>query len=151
MKKFKFRFEKLLEYKKSIEDERKNELAFHISRFNRIQINIEENHRKKDQIIESIKSRFSDPTYVTLAQHSLQGIYQSFINGNRELQKIQTQIDAARERFLEARKERKIFEKLKEKAYEKHKQEEKKEIQKFLNETGAQIWRQGNLKEYEWT
>ncbi len=151
MKKFHFKLEKVLQYKKSIEDKKKAKLGNIISEYNKVKNTMDKANHNRDQILDDIKDKFSDFTYLKLVKHSLQGIQQTFINGNKQLDEIQLRINNARQEYIKAKQEHDAYEKLKEKKYEKWKYEVKKEQQKIQEEVALQLWRTGKLKEYEIT
>lgn len=151
MKKFQFRLQKVLEYRKKIEDEKKNELAKHISRYNQVQKMIDDAYQTKQEIIKNISTNLNDPTSMKLIQQSLLGISQTFSIGKKRLQIIQLDIDRARVDYIEARKQREVLEKLKEKALKKYKYEEKKKNEKMLEESAIRLWNKGKLREFEAT
>ncbi|PKL13690.1 MAG: flagellar export protein FliJ [Spirochaetae bacterium HGW-Spirochaetae-6] len=152
MKKFIFKLQKVLEYKQSIEDQKKAILGQHISRYNKIKQRMSDAGAQKDQILGKMgKETMGDLNYMNLVKNTLQGVSQTFINGKKELERIQLDINKAREAYVNAKQEREVFTKLKEKRYRLWQYSLKKDGQKSTSETAMQMWENGQIKEYEWT
>lgn len=151
MKKFQFRLQKILEYKEMIENKKKQELARHISDYNKTELDMEDAKKTRVKIIQKIKNNFTDPVYVQLSRNALIGVEQTLENNKKKQIEIQERIDAAREEYIKARQEKKAFEKLKEKYLLEHKYLEKKELEKLMEESSIRLWNEGNIHEYETT
>jgi flagellar FliJ protein len=151
VKPFVFRFEKLLNYKKDIEDQKKAELAKWVSEFNKVTQEIERVKNLRTQILNKVQGVYTSSLNFKLNRQSLMGIQQTIVNGKKKLLEIQKKIDLAREIYIKAKQEREVFDKLKEKDQEKYKYEAKKIESKVMAEAGIRLWRDGNLKELEWT
>lgn len=152
MKKFSFRLEKVLEYKKMQEDQKKKELARHISAYNKVQAQMEEARKRKDHMVRKIEEQnFQDTQFLSLSRQSFFGIDQTVRNGKIKLLEIQKQIDLARQVYLAAKQERESFEKLKTKAYQAYLAEVKKEEAKLIEASSMRLWQEGKIREYEWT
>lgn len=151
MKKFKFKLEKILEYKKMVEHKKQLELARHISDFNKAELEMEEARKTKVQIIKKIKESFENITYVQLAKNALKGVDQTIINNTKKQHEIQKRIDFARQEYIKAKQDREAFDKLKEKAHSQHKYLEKKELEKIMEESSIRLWNEGKIREFEAT
>lgn len=152
MKKFSFRLEKVLQYKKVIEGNKKKELAKHVSAYNKVQEEMNGVIKQKQQILTHMNEEgLKDMQFLTLSKQSFFGIEQTLINGKIKLKNIQKQIDKAREAYLVAKQERESLEKLKEKAYSAYLKEVKKEEAKVIEAYSMRMWQERNTKEYEWT
>ncbi len=150
MKKFSFRLEKVLEYKKVIEENKKKELAKHVSAYNKVQEEMNKATKQKQQMLTHINEEgFKDMQYLTLSRQSFFGIEQTLINGKIKLKIIQKQIDKAREAYLVAKQERESLDKLKKKAYSLYLKEVQKEEAKVIEAYSIHMWQEENSKEYE--
>lgn len=151
MKKFKFRLEKILQYKNRIEEEKKNLLAQQISAYNKVQVQMDNALKTKNKILQEMSLKIAQVDFIRFAGQSLDGIRQTIKNGKLEQARIQVLIDEARAIYIKARQEKKAFEKLREKALEKWKYEQKKANAKIMEEAASRLWSEGKLREFEWT
>ncbi|HCL57252.1 MAG TPA: flagellar export protein FliJ [Spirochaetia bacterium] len=149
MKRFVFRLQKVLDYRFQIENKKKLALAEQISLYNQLKEKIEEGKLKKNSLLNKISKFSEDPVQLHFVQQCLTGISQTFINSEKEMEEVQKKIDIARLSYLEAKKQREIFEKLKEKAYEEFKYNQKREEQKQIDEFSRMFWEERKVKKEE--
>ena len=143
MKRFSFRFQRLLELKQRKEDQRKAELGEVMAIFN----------REFDQLGD-LKKTFGSYRRASHAipdqrlDTSLMGVNASYllrlqreIGEQREhLDRIESLVEDKRGKLLEATRERKVYEILKERAEEVHKRESMRQERIQLDEIGEQLY-----------
>ena len=143
MKRFSFRFQRLLELKERKEDQRKAELGEVVAIFN----------REFDQLGD-LKNTFGSYRRAShaipdqLLDASLMGVNASYllrlqreIGEQREhLDRIESLVEDKRGKLLEATRERKVYEILKERAEEEHKRESMRQERIQLDEIGEQLY-----------
>ena len=139
MASFKFRLQKVLDYKQQVEDTKKQEL-FHLMKIfheeEKVLIKLHELLLKK--LSEFEEKQQGELDILELLFYSG---YISRLNGEIEqqrekLKEIARQITQKREEVIAASKERRIMEKLREKKYKEFMKEESRREQKFLDEIG---------------
>ena len=143
MKRFSFRFQRLLELKQRKEDQRKAELGEVMAIFN----------RELDQIA-SLKRSFGSYRRASLAlpdqrlDASLLGINASYLlrlqreigEQQEHIDRIESMVEDKRGKLLEATRERRVYEILKERAEEEHKRETMRQERIQLDEIGEQLY-----------
>lgn len=150
MRKYKFRLEKLLKYRKISEDKQSQELLRKIKELN------ERKHQLN--LIKSEKQKSSGE----FTQAQLDGIkgnhisvYKNYLNSlaeKKEKQKIKTSkseevVETARQDYLEARKKLDSTEKFKERDFQRYRNEMRRSEQKRLDEVAANQYNAENGKE----
>ncbi len=142
MKRFKFRFEKILGFRRHCEMEKQRELA-----------DVMHRRQKKENEIDGIKHdragrQEGQKSFLTgsLQPSRLNGYtrYYLVLNqmesaGRAVLQKISGEVEQKREELLEASREKKIYEKLKERHWEKYSTEVNLLTQKEMDEIGQKL------------
>lgn len=136
MKKFNFRFQKLLEYKESIEDQKRSiynkELSVYKDEeskltglFNkRDDLNKERNHLTSSTTIKGLK----------LYNQYLTHMQETIHNQKQRVKSKEKDVETAKEKLIESLKEKKTFEKLKEKHYDNYLFEVKKDEEKLIDQ-----------------
>ncbi len=143
MKRFSFRFQRLLELKQRKEDQRKAELGEVMAIFN----------REFDQLgdLKNTFGSYRNTSHAITDQRldaSLMGVNASYllrlqreIGEQREhLHRIESLVEDKRGKLLEATRERKVYEILKERAEEEHKRESMRQERIQLDEIGEQLY-----------
>lgn len=116
---FNFRFEKILDYKETVEDMKKNEYGLIKSKLHEEEKKLEKiyNHKKH------IKKERNKLTYSTniaslkFFNDYIKGMNDSIKEQKRIVKKTREEVDKAKQKLSEAVKEKKIYSKLKENAY----------------------------------
>lgn len=143
MKRFSFRFQRLLELKQRKEDQQKAELGEVMAIFN----------RERDQLGE-FKQSFDAYRRASLAlpdqrvDLSLLGINASYLlrlqremgEQREHLDRIESMVEDKQGKLLEATRERRVYEILKERAEEEHKRETMRQERIQLDEIGEQLY-----------
>lgn len=132
---FKFRLQKILEHRETLENIKKGEFGKIQTELNRQRQVLEEIKIKRTEILNEKASK----THTTV--YELQ-IYNSFIidldrQMVRQIEKIEQvkkEVDKAREELIDATKDKKIIEKLKLRDYQEFLYEEKKEEEKITDQ-----------------
>lgn len=134
---YKFRLQKLLDYKKSIEEEKKNELGKAAKR-------LEEEKNKLlalKQRLNEMNSRFQKKTSQGVAVNELKILANYIDYYKRGIKEQRTKIKMAedylsicREELIKATQEKKMIEKLKETDYNKYLYNEQKKEEKLVDE-----------------
>lgn len=134
---YKFRLQKLLDYKKSLEEEKKNELG---KAFKRLE---EEKNRlfALKQSLNEMNSTFQEKTSQGLAVNKLKILANYIDYYKRGIKEQRTKIKMAeeylsicREELIKATQEKKMIEKLKETDYNKYLYNEQKKEEKLVDE-----------------
>lgn len=151
--KFNFRLERVLNYKKTVEDLKKNQYGSVKQRLNREENKLDSfiKHKKnllneKDSTI--VKTRVGN---LVLYNNYIKDINEKIENQKEIVSQVEKELQIKRAEMIDAIKEKKMLEKLKENEYEKYLYELKKEEEK-LNDTivnfkvstrqlGAKRWR----------
>lgn len=134
--KFNFRLERVLNYKKTVEDLKKNQYGSVKQRLNREENKLDSfiKHKKnllneKDSTI--VKTRVGN---LVLYNNYIKDINEKIENQKEIVSQVEKELQVKRAEMIDAIKEKKMFEKLKENEYEKYLYELKKEEEK-LNDT----------------
>ncbi|KUK13720.1 MAG: flagellar export protein FliJ [Synergistetes bacterium] len=143
---FNFRFERILELKRKAEDALKNELAL----LNLRKLELVEERETLLWELESMRMDFLERQGKGLKGEEMR-VYLQFMNSltflinekDREIARLEREMEGKREELLEAIKERKKFERLREKAYESYLQEELHRERVFLDEIGQNLFLRG--------
>lgn len=133
--KFKFKMERVLNYKETIEDHKKNE-------FGTAQENLNNEEKKLNDITqykENLKTEKNLSANSTNAGNL--AMYHNYINElefkiksqEKIVVKSQKEVEEAKEEMVDAVREKKMFEKLKEKEYEKHLYETQKKEEEVID------------------
>jgi len=121
MAKFNFRYQKLLNLKKELEDEIKNELAIEIQKSMRLKAKSDDNKRKQKQYLKSINELIQNNIKASeLKRHNKNKEYYNKMNKKllREIKVQGEKVSEERKKLNVAVQETKKFEKIKEKHYE---------------------------------
>ncbi len=134
--KFNFRLERVLNYKKTVEDLKKNQYGSVKQRLNREENKLDSfiKHKKnllneKDSTI--VKTRVGN---LVLYNNYIKDINEKIENQKEIVSQVEKELQVKRAEMIDAIKEKKMLEKLKENEYEKYLYELKKEEEK-LNDT----------------
>jgi flagellar FliJ protein len=121
MAKFNFRYQKLLNLKKELEDEVKNELAIEIQKSMQLKAKLKKNKKNQKKYLESVNDLLKEGIKASeLKRHNKNKEYFNKMNKKllREIRKQAERVSAKREELNTAVQETKKFEKIKEKHYE---------------------------------
>lgn len=140
MKKFKFRLQRVLDAKQSVEDQRKRELgvaqqvlAAEEKTLAQLHAELEEVRKAERKLMQGgvkagelmVQHRWKRELGVKLESQA------------KKVRKASEEIEVARERLVEASKDKKVLEKLKEKRLEEHNKEVQNQQQNLLDDIGA--------------
>ena len=140
MAKFNFRYQKLLNLKKEIEDEIKNELALEIQKSVQLKAKLKNNKKKQKKYLASINDLLQNGIQASeLKRHNNNKEYVNKRNKKllREISRQEERISEKRKKLNAAVQETKKFEKIKEKHYEVFVNEiyeaERKQVDEIVN------------------
>ena len=140
MAKFNFRYQKLLNLKKEMEDEIKNELAIEIQKSIQLKAKLKNNKKQQQEYLASINDLLQDGIRASeLKRHNNNKEYFKRISKKllREIKEQGVKISEKRKKLNKAVQETKKFEKIKEKHYEIFVDEiyaaERKEVDEIVN------------------
>jgi flagellar export protein FliJ len=125
------------------EDVRRNELALEERRLveKSAELNTwDEAHRQGMKTFYDACSGVVDIEYLSRCQSHLNFLKERREDCRQAIETIHTDVERARERFIEARKERKAMEQLKEKNHQAYIKEEQEKEQKFLDDIGLSVY-----------
>ncbi|MCD6363721.1 MAG: flagellar export protein FliJ [Synergistetes bacterium] len=140
---FNFRFEKVLDLKKRIEEKLKSELASLELKRGAVLSEREKLARE----LEDLRNEFSRRQEEGMSGGEIR-LYLSFLSSlsvliarkEEEIKHLEKKISEKREEIIEASKERKKFEKLRERAFEAYRYEEALRERRFLDEMGLNLF-----------
>ena len=137
MKKFRFRLERVLQYRQVVRQEKKRELALKIAQLREAEKRMEELRQAQ------IANALPESRAVNLDEFMLRGRYAARLKEDIEKQQevmaiAQRQVEEAREVYVEAAKEAKTLEMLKEKRKTEYEEYQNKEEDKILDEMATQ-------------
>ena len=132
---FNFKLEKVLNYKETVENEKKTKFAQIKQRLHKEESLLDDYYKQKKSIIEE-KNSFNEN--IKAGELYLYNLYINTINKKIERQKsiilkTKEELNKAKDEMLNAVKEKKIFEKLKENKYEEFISEQEKEEEKIVD------------------
>lgn len=138
--KFVFKLKAVLNLKKQIEDNMKNELGKAVQELERQKQILKDIELERDVYINDINSQFTSG--ISVAKLKDYNIYISLLKDKMEHQKnniknAKENVDKYREQLITAVQERKMMEKLREKKYEEYLKEQQKEEQKVIDEIAS--------------
>lgn len=140
MGKFNFKLQAVLNLKKQIENNMKNELGKAVQELERQKRILMEIERERDEYITEINRQSTSG--VVVGRLKEYGLYISLLNKKADNQKnnikiAQESVDKYRERLIIAMQERKMMEKFKEKKFEEYYKEQQKLEQKLIDEIAS--------------
>jgi len=138
--KFNFKLQAVLNLKKQIENNMKNELGKAVQELERQKRILMEIERERDEYITEINRQSTSG--VAVGRLKEYGLYISLLNKKADNQKnnikiAQESVDKYRERLIIAMQERKMMEKFKEKKFEEYYKEQQKLEQKLIDEIAS--------------
>lgn len=139
MKKFKFRFQSVLTFREHLEKEALNEFSVIYSEYLSIENEIEASIKGRESLLQDSKA-FLEQGRLDLLYYRDQarkGLRVKIGKDTIRLQEKSKPLNIAREKLIEASKQKKILERLKDKAKINHHEEYLKEEQQELDEFGA--------------
>jgi len=148
MRRFKFRFQRLLELKESLEQSRQAALAEALARSRAEQERLDQLQHTRDSYL---RDGVPGPGFavstelLTLGAHFSQRLEREIVEQREQLRQVDTVVAQRREELLEATKERRVFEILREKAARVHHRQQRRQERIWLDEVGTQLHlRRGN-------
>jgi len=148
MRRFQFRFQRLLELKESQEQSRQGALAEALAlrqteqdRLNRLQ-ETRESHLRAGRPPPGADVSVD---LLALGAYFSQRLEREIIEQREQVQQVDTVVSRRRDELLEATKERRVFEVLRDKAAESHRRQQRRQERIWLDEVGTQLHlRRGN-------
>lgn len=146
MKRFRFRLERVLQYRKLVKDEKTREL---IERRNKLQ---EDTERLRDLEMAALLNRLEENVYVTAEQVQLLGMYgarlkEAIAQQEEQVERSQEAVAIAHEAYVEAAKDEASLATLRKRKQAEYQEYVEHEEGKFLDELSVQ--RQGYLRKKE--
>ena len=143
MKRFRFRFQRVLELKESVEESRKIALGEAVEVLNREQLQLDRLQQTRQLYLEASRgapaARLDSPLLGLNASY-LQRLQREIEEQKGHIGQVEAIVAERRERLLEATKERRVYEILKEKALEAHRKEQQRQERIQLDEVGEQLY-----------
>jgi len=138
--KFNFKLQAVLNLKKQVEDNMKNELGKAVQELERQKRILREIELERDEYITDMNKKSTSG--VSVGKLKEYGLYISLLNKKADNQKnniknAQECVDMYREKLIVAMQERKVMEKLKEKKFEEYLKEQQKQEQKIIDEIAS--------------
>ena len=139
MRRFKFKLQRVLDHKLHIEEQKKNLLGEVQGKINKEYSAIQQVREKRKGLFSTQGSRQYDARQTAMRSMYFAGM-DSFIKGaHSRIAALQPEIEAARKAYIEAYRERKIFENLKEKHRKEFLQQQRQAEERELAETGRML------------
>jgi flagellar protein FliJ len=143
MKRYTFRFQRLLELKERVEAGRKNAFVeamavLHKERERFAQL--QEIRRRYQQVSRIRPATPLNPVLLELNTAYLQRLQQEIDLQQAHLRKVEAIVEDRRQKLLAATKERRVFEILKERGLAAHRSEQRRREQIMLDEVGRQLY-----------
>ena len=140
MGKFNFKLQPVLNLKKQVEENMKNELGKAVQELERQKKILEEIEQERDEYITDINKQSTSG--ISVGKLKEYGLYISLLNKKADnqknnIKKAQKSVDMYRERLVVAMQERKMMEKFREKKYEEYFKEQLKQEQKVNDEIAS--------------
>ena len=140
MGKFKFKLQAVLNLKKQVEDNKKNELGKAVQELERQKNILKEIELEREEYITDMNNK--SISGVSVGKLKEYGLYISLLNKRMDKQKnnikiAQKSVDMHREQLIIAIQERKMMEKFREKKFEEHVKEQLKQEQKVIDEIAS--------------
>ncbi|GFN36408.1 flagellar export protein FliJ [Tepidimicrobium xylanilyticum] len=134
--KFNFKLERVLNYKRTVEDLKKNQYGFVKQKLNREENKLDGFMERKKAIINEKDSSIVKTKVGNLVMYNnyIKDINRRIEEQKKVVAQVQEELEKSKEEMINAVKEKKIFEKLKENKYEEYLYQVKKEEEK-LNDT----------------
>lgn len=142
MRRFRFRFQRILEVKERIEEARRIALGEAIAVLNRERDRLEELHqirRRYRQASAVLPAAPLDPGLLSLNVGYLQRLQREIGEQEERIRQVETVVEERRQRLLAASRDRRTYEILKEKALEAHREEQMRRERMHLDEVGEQL------------
>ncbi len=137
MARFRFSMESVLNIKKKLEEQAKNEYGQANARLFREQEKLNTFLMRREEAKQKLKlilSEMLSMTEIRKMEDAVEVLSFYVVQQQLEVKRCEKEVEIAREKLTEAMKERKIFDKLKEKAYEEFLKEENWKEQKEVDE-----------------
>lgn len=137
MARFRFSMEGVLNIKKKLEEQAKNEYGQANARLFREQEKLNTFLMRREEAKQKLKLILSETlsmTEIRKMEDAVQVLSFYIVQQQLEVKRCEKEVEIAREKLTEAMKERKIFDKLREKAYEEFLREENWKEQKEVDE-----------------
>ncbi len=137
MARFRFSMESVLNIKKKLEEQAKNEYGQANARLFREQEKLNTFLIRREEAKQKLKLILSETlsmTEIRKMEDAVEVLSFYVVQQQLEVKRCEKEVEIAREKLTEAMKERKIFDKLKEKAYEEFLKEENWKEQKEVDE-----------------
>lgn len=142
MRRFRFRFQRILEVKERIEEARRIALGEAIAVLNRERDRLEELlevRRRYRRASTVLSAAVLDPGLLSLNVGYLQRLQREIGEQESRIRKVEAVVEERRQRLLAASRDRRTYEILKEKALEAHREEQLRRERMQLDEVGEQL------------
>lgn len=143
MRRFDFRFQRVLDLKESVEEARKaalGEVTAVLNRERELLARMRQSRRQYQQAGNNLpKSRLHPPLLGLNASYLLR-LEREIGEQLGHIRRVEAMVEDRRQKLMEATKERRVFEILKEKAWDTHQREAKRQERIQLDEIGEQLY-----------
>ena len=143
MKRFNFRFQRILEIKERMEEARKIALGKVVAVSNLEQerlADLEQTRMLYRQGGRELLALQLDPSLLSLNVSYLQRLQREIQEQRVRIQQVEKAVEEKRQELVEATKERRVYEILKERAVEDYRREQKRQERIMLDEIGGQLY-----------
>ena len=143
MKRFNFRFQRILKIKERMEEACKIALGKVIAVLNLEQerlADLEQTRMLYRQGGQELLALQLDPSLLSLNVSYLQRLQREIQEQRMRIQQVEKAVEEKRQELMEATKERRVYEILKERAVEDYRREQKRQERIMLDEVGGQLY-----------
>ena len=136
-KSFSYRFENILDIKEKLENERKNQLGKAIQRLEAAERKLAEWIERKKQAEDDWNeeaTRVQKIRYFQQAENSFEYLDRMILRAKEEIEEREKEVQEARNKLMNAKKDTKIFEKIKEKDYEHYRVAEQRKESELIDQ-----------------
>lgn len=134
---YKFKFQKILDLKNKLEEDKKNQMAeiMKLLREKQAELhNLSETQTEKFRQLERIREEGATIQEIRNLTQYTRYLEKCIETVEAEIQSLEAALDIKKEEYLDARKERKSYENLKEKDVERYQYREKKQEEKMIDQ-----------------
>ncbi|MFH1570569.1 MAG: flagellar export protein FliJ [Gemmatimonadota bacterium] len=152
MRRFRYRFQRILELKESLEESRRAALGQAVLAAQQVRDHLTTlDDARLDNARQAPKGPGPefDLGLLRLATHFGLRLEREIQSGAEDLRQVETVVEERRGELVQARRDRRVYEILKEKSAEAHHREERRQERIWLDEVGQQLHRRRGIEQVE--
>lgn len=153
MKRFAFRFQRILEIKERVEETRKIALGEVVAVLNREQEELNRLQQTRAlyrQASHRLATQRLEPAFLGVNDNYLLRLQREILEQSQRLAAVDAEVVKQRAALMEATRERRVYETLRERAAEQYERESKRQERIEMDEVGGQIYRRSGMSTTGW-